>query len=77
MKWILLVGLLLSCSNHLIKSKTGECIEHKFEKGIYKIKKRTNNQIVAQKIGKKGILGEIKVIGPLYGGWISSVCPSH
>ena len=75
MKIIILLVFFSACSNNFIKSKSGDCIKHKFEAGVYKIKKRTNNQIVAQKVDKNGILGKIKVIGPLYGGWIPTDCP--
>ena len=72
--------LLSSCSSLVGKSQTGQCWRHKWESGLWLVKKVDEEQVIIEQIPeneKDPTIGKIKVVGPYYGGWYLSNCPKN
>ena len=68
--------LFSSCSSNITTSaKLGDCVRHKWENGIFRVKKTGHNQIIVEEILLGQKYGKIKVVGHLYGGWYLAPCP--
>ena len=64
-----------ACSSIPEKTFTGECLENKWDSGVFwRVKKTGERQLVKEKYSN-GKYGEIKVISDLYGGWKKVNCP--
>lgn len=77
---LVLLPLIQSCSTLVGKSEVGQCWRHKWESGLWLVKKVDEEQVIIEQIPeheKDPIIGKIKVIGPWYGGWYLSHCPKN
>ena len=71
--WILTIT---GCSSIAQTGKVGECIQHDYEDGVYKIVKTEDKRIIAELQTKNIDEQKILEISWLYGGWNKVNCPA-
>lgn len=74
LKIIFLLAMIAGCSNVVKEAEVGQCLQHKFENGTFKVKKKSEEQLVLEELSPLGP-GPIKVVNRFYGGWIVVACP--
>ena len=71
-----LFGVVLGCSNIVEEANVGQCLQHKYENGTFKVKKKTEEQLILEELRQEGP-GPIKVVNRFYGGWVKVICPEE
>ncbi len=75
-KILLILGVIMGCANVVEEAEIGQCLQHKFENGMFKVKKKSEDQLVLEELSAIGP-GPIKVVNRFYGGWIVVACPQE
>ena len=73
---LIMLSMVAGCSNVVKEAEVGQCLQHKFENGTFKVKKKTEEQLVLEEFSPVGP-GPIKVVNRYYGGWIVVSCPEE
>ncbi len=70
----LFAGVIVACSNVVEEANVGQCLQHKYENGTFKVKKKSEEELVLEELRPEGP-GPIKIVNRFYGGWIVVTCP--